>query len=254
MRRRDIIMASPYAAELATQQVFAPVLDAINRPMQTMADVRRMAHTIEAIHEALDQHAPDSPDTLFRRSQRRERQSSDSAHAWKCRALDLNVQTTRPIALAGMTPINIDGWKLGIAVPSPSPVSLDMTEIDTLVILDPKSGEASIHQHKGPALIEPANTQRFTVHADAKAWARDFALARLEFVHASRQARRIANVPPAWNGLPPSALALGPVGKIDWPAADVITAGEGIDVKALNRALRRFPARVQSSYEFRSAA
>lgn len=254
MRRRDIIMASPYAAELATRQAFEPIERALATPMKSMADVRRLQTVIATIHDILDDHQPDTADKLFRTSQRRERHSRESAHAWKCRALDLNPATTPSLALGGMTPVNLDGWKLGVAVRAPSPMAIDLTPIDTLVLIDPKTGAVQIYKDKQPQLIEPANTQRFTVHADAKAWARDFARHRLEFVRAAQNARRIANIPSTWIGLPPSALALGKLDKIDWPASDFITAGEGIDVKSLNRVLRKPNTRVHAPMNFRSAA
>lgn len=253
MRRSDIIVASPYAASLAARQVFAPIEAKLNEPLKSMADVRRLQRTIETIHAVLDDHAPDTADKLFRASQRRERCSHESAHAWKCRALDLNPATTPSLALGGMTPVNLGGWFLGIAVLSPSPMSIDMTEIDTLVLIDPKTGKASVYQDKHPQLIAPANTQKFTVHADAKAWARDLARHRLEFVRSAQLARRQANIPPNWSGFPPSALLIGQPKDIDWPAADQITAGEGVDVKSLNRVLRKPSTRVHAPMNLRAA-
>jgi hypothetical protein len=247
-------MASPYAAELAMRQVFGPIEAKLDAPIESMADVRRLQKTIQTIHDVLDDHAPDTADKLFRASQRRERQSYDSAHQWKCRALGLNPATTPTLALGGMTPINLDGWFLGIACPAPSSMAPDMTEITTLVLLDPKTGKASIYKDKAAQLVAPVNTREFTVHADATTWARDFARSRLEFVRTAQAARRIANIPPVWHGRPPSALAIGKLEKIDWPFAEIVTAGEGVDAKALNRILRKPITRVHAPMNLRTAA
>jgi hypothetical protein len=150
--------------------------------------------------------------------------------------------------------MDLDGWKLAIAVPAPNPMTIELTPIDKIVLIDPKTGQASLYKDRGAHLIEPANVQRFTVHADANAWARDFARARLEHVRTAQQARRIANIPPVWIGLPPSALAIGKLNLIDWPASDFITAGEGIDAKALARVVRKPSARVHAPMTMRSAA
>lgn len=254
MRRRDIIMASPYAVELAVRDVLAPVYEALDADVTDMSGVRRLAALADEIHDVLDVHTPDGPDKLWRASRRRELKSYQSAHQWKCRALDLNPATTPTLALGSMTPINSDGWKLGIAVPAPDPMTPDMTEIVTLVMLDPKTGKAVIFQDKTPQLVEPISMQRFTVHADAKAWARDIARHRLEFVRSSQIARRQANIPPIWHGLPPSALAVGKLDKIDWPFSEQITAGEGVDPKALAKIFRKPSTRVHAAYDFRSAA
>ena len=66
MRRRDIIMASSLGAELATEQVFGPVLEAIDQPMTSIDDVRAMSRLCDGIHQALDAHEPDTPDKLWR--------------------------------------------------------------------------------------------------------------------------------------------------------------------------------------------
>ena len=254
MRRRDIIVAGPYAAEIAVKQALAPAYEALGHTRTDMDGIRHLAAVTQAIHDVLDDHTPHTADKLFRQSQRRERQSYDSAHQWKCRALGLNPATTPTLALGGMTPINLDGWFLGIAVPAPSPMTIDMTEIVTLVLLDPKTGSAAVYKDKAPQLIEPTSTRKFTVHADAKTWAQDFARQRLEHVRTAQQARRIANIPPTWSGRPPSALAIGKIEKIDWPFAEFVTAGEGIDPKQLGRVLRRPTTRVHAPMNLRSAA
>lgn len=252
MRRRDIIMASSLGAELATTEVFAPVLSKIDHPMNSIDDVRAMKTLCDEIHAALDAHTEDTPDKLWRTARRIEPTKWESAHPWKCRMLDLNPATTPTLALGGMTAVNLDGWKLAIAIPSPSPMTIDHVPITEIVLIDGK-GQASIYKSKRPTLIEPINVQRFTVHADAKTWARDFALSRLEHVRASQVARLIANIPPAWHGRPPSALAIGKIDKIDWPASDLITAGDGINPKELARVLRKPSTRVHANI-FASAA
>lgn len=253
MRRRDIIMASSLGAELATSEVFAPVLNALEQPMNSMADVRAMKTLCDEIHQALDAHEPDTPDKLWRAARRTELTKWESAHQWKCRMLDLNPATTPTLALGGMTAVNLDGWKLAIAVPAPSPMTIDHVPITEIVLIDAK-GQASIYKSKAPTLIEPISTQRFTVHADAKTWAREFARARLEHVHSARIAQREANIPPVWHGRPPSALALGSLTKIDWPPFEELTVGEGIDPKKLNSVIRRPRSRVHTPMNFRTAA
>lgn len=252
-RRRDIIIAGPYAAEIAIRQVFAPIDDALNAPMKSMADVRAMSRLCDQIHAVLDAHTDDTPDKLWRAARRTERTKWESAHQWKCRMLDLNPATTPTLALGGMTPINLDGWKLAIAVPAPSPMTIDHVPITDIVLIDAK-GQASIYKSKAPTLIEPISTQRFTVHADAKTWAREFARARLEHVHSARIAKREANIPPVWHGRPPSALAIGSLTKIDWPPFEELTVGDGIDPKKLNSVIRRPRSRVHTPMNFRTAA
>jgi hypothetical protein len=253
MRRRDIIIAGPYAAEIAIRQVFAPIDEALDTSMNSMADVRTMSKLCAEITDVLDAHTDDTPDKLWRAARRIERTKWESAHQWKCRMLSLNPATTPTLALGGMTAMNVDGWKVAIAIPSPSPMTIEHVPITEIVLID-ADGNASLFTTKQPSLIEPINTQRFTVHADAKAWARDFARARLEHVRSAQQARRQANIPPVWHGRPPSALAIGPMNKIDWPFAELITAGEGVDVKALNRLIRRPAPRAHAHMNMRSAA
>ena len=253
MRRRDIIIAGPYAAEIAVRQVFAPIDEALSAPIQNMADVRAMSKTCAEIHAALDAHEPDTPDKLWRAARRKEREKWESAHMWKCRMLDLNPATTPTLALGGMTAMNVDGWKLAVALPAPSPMTIEHVAITDIVLMD-ADGQATVNNSKAPTLFEPINTQRFTVHADAKTWARDFARQRLEHVRAAQAARRNANIPPAWHGRPASALLIGSPSKIDWPASDLITAGEGISSKDLARALRKPRTNVHAHLNFRSAA
>lgn len=253
MRRRDIIIAGPYAAEIAVKQVFAPVDEALSKPIQSMADVLSMSKTCAEIHAALDAYEADTPDKLWRAARRLERAKWESAHMWKCRMLDLNPATTPTLALGGMTAMNVDGWKIAIALPAPSPMAIEHVPIAEIVLID-ADGHAKLFTTKTPTLIEPINTQRFTVHADAKTWARDYARQRLEHVRTAQKARREANIPPVWHGRPPSALALGNLTKIDWPFSDQITAGEGIDVKILNRVLRKPIPRAHAPMNYRSAA
>lgn len=253
MRRRDIIMASSLGAELATTEVFAPVLEAIDQPMISIDDVRAMKTLCDEIHQTLDAHEPDTPDKFWRTARRTERTKWESAHQWKCRMLDLNPATTPTLALGGMTAVNLDGWKLAVAIPAPSPMTIDHVPITDIVLIDGK-GQASIYKSKAPTLIEPISTRKFTVHADAKTWAREFARSRLEHVHSARIAQRDSNIPPVWHGRPPSALAIGKIEKIDWPFAEEITAGEGIDVKALNRMIRKPIPRVHAPTNYQRAA
>ena len=253
MRRRDIIIAGPYAAELATRQVFGPVDEALNAPLSSMADVKSMSKLCDEIHAALDAHEPDTPDKLWRAARRLERTKWESAHQWKCRMLSLNPATTPTLALGGMTAMNVDGWKVAVALPAPSPMTIEHVPITEIVLID-ADGNAKLFTTKAPTLIEPINVQRFTVHADAKTWARDFARQRLEHVRTAQAARRQSNIPPTWHGRPPAALALGNLTKIDWPFSDLITAGEGVEPKTLARLLRKPNTRVHAAYNFRSAA
>lgn len=253
MRRRDIIIAGPYAAEIAIKQVFGPVEEALNAPLNSIADVRAMFKVCAEIHAALDTYEGDTPDKLWRAARRLERTKWESAHQWKCRMLSLNPATTPTLALGGMTAMNVDGWKVAVALPAPSPMTIEHVPITEIVLID-ADGNAKLFTSKQPTLIEPINVQRFTVHADAKTWARGFARQRLEHVRTAQQARRDANIPPTWHGRPPSALALGNLTKIDWPFSEQVTAGEGIDVKILNRVLRKPIPRAHAPMNYRSAA
>ena len=245
MRRRDIIAVSDIGASMAFNQAVKPILDRLDAPMTGMDDVRAMASFQAKVRAILDDIKPDGPDKLWRMARRHELTKAESAHQWKCRMLDLNPETTPPIALGGMTAMNVDGWKLAVALPAPDPLGSDLTPITQIVLIDAK-GEAKVHGSKAPELIGPQSTWRFTVHADPKTWARNFALQRLEHVHRARKARRDADIPPTWHGCPPSALAIGKIDKIDWPFAEEITAGEGIDAKALYRLIRRPTPRVHT--------
>lgn len=253
MRRRDIIIAGPYAAEIAVRQAFAPIDEALSAPMKSMTEVRAMSKVCAEINQVLDAFEGDTPDKLWRAARRLEKQKWESAHMWKCRMLDLNPATTPTLALGGMTAMNVDGWKIAVAIPSPSPMTIEHTPITEIVLID-ADGNAKLFTTKAPTLIEPINVQRFTVHADPKTWARDFARQRLEHVRTAQAARRQANIPPVWHGRPPSALALGKLDKIGWPASDFISAGEGIEPKALARAVRKPTPRIHAAYDFRSAA
>ncbi len=260
MRQRDILIASPMGANLATADALNPVYtayDAAHKSLRTtapMAGVRALRDLNSAMFEVLADITPDSPGKTFRACRRREADSPETAHAWKCRALELNPETTPRAALGGMTPLRTeDGWRLAVAYPAPCPVGPTFDDPCDLVLIDPKTGTASTEDGR-PTLIEPAHGGRFTVHADARHWAREIATARMEFIHRYFAEVAIGNVKPVWIGAPPSALAIGSLAKIDWPFADFVTAGVGIDAKALVRILRRPSARVHAPINLRSGA
>jgi len=147
-------------------------------------------------------------------------------------------------------------WMLAVAVPAPKPLTWPQVEVTDIVLIDPATGKATLYGDSAPAIILPADAQRFTVKTDAMAWARAFATARLEWFYNRRNAKRAANIEPVWTGLPPSALAIGDISKIRWPMADVITAGDGVDPKRLTAVVRRqfHLPRIHSNTDFRSAA
>ena len=241
MRHRDIIdvtdPARP-AMEALTGDIHAATFGAVSRNPNALTTVREFQ---DAVLVELYGKAPATAHNIWTRSYYRSIRNSPKSRAWKARAMHFNPgNPMNAIALSGMAPIH-DGerWLLGIAYPAPAPLGPIDQEITDIILINPKTGNASLYGDANPALIRPHDQLRFTVHADARTWAREWATARLEWYLSREHARKAANITPVWTPLPPSALAIGDIRKIHWPAATSITASVGVDAKTLRSALFR---------------
>jgi len=234
MRQRDIIdvnnAARPFHDEMCRNV-------ASIRP--TATNLTAVREHQEAILAHLYDHIERTPDTIFRQAFRASMANPAKSRAWKARALNLNPKDpSLAIALNGMAPVRSgESWMLGIAYPAPAPIGGGTDPIEAIILIDPKTGAASIDGDD--TLIPARDPDRFTVHADARVWAREQATARLEWFYMRDQARAMSNAILPWNGEPESALAVGDIRKIRWPDATQITAGTGIDPKTLRSALFR---------------
>lgn len=245
MRQRDIIdvhqPSRPFFDAFA-RQIHDDMFGAIAR--NNGASSAQLYHYRQLQSDVLDKlhdMLPHTPDRIWRQAFYKSMANPEKSRAWKARALNLNPEPAHnAIALSGMAPIH-DGerWLLGIAYPSPPPLGPMVDKITDIILIDPKTGIASIHGDDNPSLVLPLTTDRFTVHADAKAWARELAVQRLEWFGSLENARRQANVRPEWTGYAASALLIGDPRKVIWPKATSITAGEGVDAKTLKSALFR---------------
>lgn len=245
MRHRDIIdVENPCrpAMDDMARGIASSTFGVINRGKgangQTLLAIREFQ---DAVIAHLHQSAPETSHNIWKRAYLSSIRRAPKSRAWKARALGLNpANLFNAIALSGMAPIH-DGerWQLGIAYPAPAPIGPLDIMITDIILIDPKTGSASLYGDASPALIEAADCQKFTVHADARVWAREWANHRLEWFLGRELARKAANIMPQWTPYPPSALALGDIRKIHWPAATSITAGTGIDAKTLRSALFR---------------
>jgi hypothetical protein len=255
MRQRDFIFTNPRQVIGAIVQDFRGVKASLDGHFERLVYDRHVGKGTDPTGETLlmgdlykqfvdilmDMRT-DSPDKMWDVAKLAElRTNAAKARRWKARALGLNPdQANLDVALSGMTPWH-DGerWLLMVAYPSPRPMAVKDMEVTDLVLIDPGSGAATHFGEAQPTLLCPVNDDDFTVHADARHWAREWATSRLEWFFSKRLARQRANVEPIWTGMPPSALAIGDVRQIQWPHAEQITAGVGIDPKALVAGVRR---------------
>lgn len=235
MRHRDIIdvhqPARPFYNQLG-KDVFR-IRDGFIRK----GAISEAAQMMDDMLGALQETAPKTPHNIWKFAFQRSLSNAPKSRAWKARALHLDATDPHmSMALSGMAPIH-DGerWMLGVAFPSPPPFGPLDQEITDIIMIDPKTGAASLHGDVGSSLVAPLDTQRFTVHADARTWAREQATARIEWFYRSQQAHKVANVPPIWTGYPDSALLIGKADEVQWPKAIAITAGVGIDHAALKK-------------------
>lgn len=172
---------------------------------------------------AADDH---SPGAIFWRAWRASMSDAPRSRAWKARALNLNPEPLHnAIALAGMAPLQWDDrWHLAVALPQPNPAGDPHAYVEDIVLIDPKTSRAHVMGDHGATHIAPDTAQRLTVHTDAKAWARDIALQRLEWYQTRRARRHALQVEPSWNGHPAAALILAAPSKVRWSdiQADII--------------------------------
>lgn len=251
MRQRDAIWIRPVdAARAEITAVYATARDAVRAAGESRP---ALASIFATIHD----HAPDCADKFWRGASFAASINPAKALRIKAKALGLNPeQRDLDIALSGMVPWH-DGesWLIAVAVPAPRPMTWPQAPVTDIVIIDPATCLFRLYGDSSPRLVLSADERRFTVMADAMTWAREFATARLEWLYSARDAKRLANIEPVWTGLPSSALAIGDVRKVQWPMAEVITAGAGIDAKSLTAAVRRqfHLPRIHTS-DFRAAA
>lgn len=241
MRQRDYIGSSAGVRQ-AIAGAYADTAAAFGAdPERNQVIIRSLGEFQCVTLEALEADEPDTPAKLYRRARRASLTNAVKSRAWKTRALNLNpASIDNAAALSGMAPIHDDErWQLAIAYPAPHPLGGPSQEITDLIIIDPKTGAASIHGDTGPTLVLPADADRFTVHADARVWAREYATDRLEWFFGELRRNRKVDAARPWHGAPPSALAIGDITRIQWPQATTITAGAGIDAKALRSVIFR---------------
>lgn len=191
--------------------------------------------------DTLEEIAPDGIWKDWRKALRAQSKNPRGATQWKARALNLDESDAHmAIALACFAPMKrVDGWMIAIPLPLPRPIGPKFAEPEEIVLIDPASGRVSLYSGDDAGLIPSTGGDRFTVMADGKAWAREIAAYAVEWFYRCQNARRDANIDPAWEGLPPSALAIGAVDKILWPEAKAITAGTGVDAALLKKTIFR---------------
>jgi len=247
MRQRDYLFAgdahrSACGAILgqlaaAAKDIAALTLDQIEG-RDALAVLRIWRNSMAALHRMTEEVSPSS---IWRSAKLNElTRDTRKVIRWKARALGVNPESQNiDIAVSGMAPYH-DGekWLLAIALPAPEPMNHNPDyEPDDLILLDPATGNASVHGDASSLLFLPMETDRFTVHACAKTWAREFATARVEWLYSKFNAQKIANITPIWTGLPPSALLIGDISKVRWPRGAVIEAGKGIEARKLQFAI-----------------
>lgn len=256
MRHRDIINvvdpAQPMRDEIAT--IVNDTVDAC----LARHDYAGAAAFQRAAIAALEADAPVDMGMDWRRAVRTQFKNPAGATQWKARAL--NLDPTDPhmsIALACFAPMKRpDGWFLAVPMPLPRPLGPKFAEPEEIVLIDPATGDASLYSGDTNMLLAASTQDRFVAIADGKVWAREIATHIVEWFYRCETARREANIRPAWDGFPPSVLAVGDVGKILWPHVSVITAGSGVDAAALKKVIFRQArvTRVESPMQIARAA
>jgi len=206
----------------------------------------------------LDRAAGESMWSAWRKAVRAQWKNPAAATAWKARALNLDENDPHmAIAVAPFAPMKVGGeWKVAIPTPIPCPMGSKFGEPDDILLIHPATGAASLYSGDTDTLIEAAPSDRFTVLADAKTWAREIAATAVEWLYRCDQARRIANIKPEWGGFPPSSLAIGEISKIIWPRVTAITAGAGVDAAKLKKVIFKQAriTHVEAPLALRSAA
>lgn len=189
----------------------------------------------------LDDVSGDTIGTAWRKAVRSQFRNPAGATAWKARALNLDAGDPHmSIALNTMAPMKVDdAWWLAVPLPLPCPMGPKYNEPEEIVLIHSETGAARLYADDGPHLVEPLYSDRFTVIADARVWAREIAASAVEWFYNCEVARKAANITPEWTGYPPSALAIGDIGKIRWPHVTAITAGTGIDAGQLKKIIFR---------------
>lgn len=185
------------------------------------SDYRQLLADAEALR---DDH---SPAAIFRRARRASYSNAPKSRRWKARAIGLNPDPLHNAdALSGMAPMQLEErWHLAVAVPQPSPLTLAIDPDIEVVLIDPATGHSSVMSDHTRALVAPTQHQeRITITTDARAWARDIALHRLEWLGLRAARRNALQAEPTWTGEPTSALILGPLSRVRWSdiRADVI--------------------------------
>jgi hypothetical protein len=185
----------------------------------------------------IDDHCPGS---VWRRAERASRADLPRSRAWKARFLDLNPEPLHnAIALAGMVPLMWeDTWHLAVALPQPEPLGLPNPEVDD-VILIARDGTAQMLGDRECAYFAPRRRQeRIRITRDAKQWARDIALQRLEWWRLRGDRRRKLHAEPTWCGEPEGGLIMGPLKRVRWSDFDATVIEVPADLRQeINRAV-----------------
>lgn len=199
-----------------------------------------LARDYADFYRRLDSIADDhSPAAIWRRAERASRADLPRAREWKARFLGLDpAPLHNAIALAGMAPLQWDEvWHLAVALPQPEPFAVNPVIDEVLVIA--RDGKAFVLGDPAAAYVAPRHEiEHLRVLTDAKAWARDIALHRLEWWRLRGDRQRALQALPTWDGDPPSALILGPIHRVRWSdfRAKVVEVPAGLR-QQVNRAV-----------------
>lgn len=239
MRHRDIINVMD-PAQPFYDEVMASSRETVDAYL-ARRDYKGASHFQREMIDLLEEIAPADIGKDWRKAIRTQFKNPRGATQWKARALNLDGEDPHmSIALASFAPMKVgQDWFLAIPLPIPRPMGPKFAEPKDIVLIHPQTGEARLYSDDDAHIVEPIYTDRFTVHADARVWAREIAAQAIEWFYRCQSAYREANVAPIWNGHAPAALAIGNVAKILWPHITSITAGAGIDAAQLKKVIFR---------------
>jgi hypothetical protein len=171
------------------------------------------------VHSYLRWLLSDAPERVWQRASFAMWNGDRKPLRWLAKHLKVDPTEERAwFALAGFAPLLLgETWHIAAATPAPDPFDPDSSPGDTVVIVDPASGKASVVGDPGPALVSPSpQPESLFVHTDGLRWLREWADARVIFLETRRQAIAQRRIVPRFCGEPPSAVAIGPINKLPW--------------------------------------